>query len=463
MTLHALRAAAALLLALTLAVAALSCGPDPTATTQAPTTAPQATPGPTGAPTGAPTRQSQSTSTPRPAPAADPTAPPRTTATPESSRPTPTRAQPPVLPLTQEERDCTEEHHQGPWQDLLEDPFYNPGSTAAILHCLSDRSLILLAMSDPETGEPLFSAEATDCLAAGTFAHALRTMLTPSPQHMDQMEAAIIAVSLDAVICLSDDEILMASLSPGELGPALCLAENGLTGRDVLQAYAGDDPAAAERFNALIDSCPRLMPLPPAHEPPPKTQAAAQALADQRASELGTVLTPAGWERTTWPDASLGCPRQGHFYAQVATPGFAFTYTGQLPEHRTTVHTNAEGTSALIAENCSPATPGGSIHPGPGPGEAQAEMSARATAAAHLGAPDPDELALIHWQETTWPNGCRGCAGPADVCTQALVPGFVAIYLHPSTGRTARVHTDQDGWPSFVPSRCEPSPPLTGD
>lgn len=43
-------------------------------------------------------------------------------------------------------------------------------------------------------------------------------------------------------------------------------------------------------------------------------------------------------EKKEWPNASLGCPKPGKFYAQVVTPGFLLTLTAQ--EQTYTYHTS---------------------------------------------------------------------------------------------------------------------------
>ena len=54
-------------------------------------------------------------------------------------------------------------------------------------------------------------------------------------------------------------------------------------------------------------------------------------------------------EGVAWSDASLGCPQEGEFYAQVITPGhkLVFESAGQ----RYTVHANADGSHMVICEN----------------------------------------------------------------------------------------------------------------
>jgi hypothetical protein len=54
------------------------------------------------------------------------------------------------------------------------------------------------------------------------------------------------------------------------------------------------------------------------------------------------VTSLESWE---WPDASLGCPKEGEFYAQVITPGYLIVVSGagQQLEY----HTDTEGRFVL--------------------------------------------------------------------------------------------------------------------
>ncbi len=53
-------------------------------------------------------------------------------------------------------------------------------------------------------------------------------------------------------------------------------------------------------------------------------------------------------EPAEWSDASLGCPEEGMFYAQVITPGYrlVFDVDGTPVE----VHTNSDGSSAVVCD-----------------------------------------------------------------------------------------------------------------
>ena len=51
-------------------------------------------------------------------------------------------------------------------------------------------------------------------------------------------------------------------------------------------------------------------------------------------------VKPSALRRTTWPDASLGCPRPGEVYAQVATEGFVIEL--QVAETRYSYHTDQQ-------------------------------------------------------------------------------------------------------------------------
>lgn len=70
----------------------------------------------------------------------------------------------------------------------------------------------------------------------------------------------------------------------------------------------------------------------------------AQAAVRIVSTELGLspdAITVESVEEVNWPDASLGCPQPGMFYAQVVTPGYRVIVVagGQ----RYAVHLNAGG------------------------------------------------------------------------------------------------------------------------
>jgi hypothetical protein len=49
----------------------------------------------------------------------------------------------------------------------------------------------------------------------------------------------------------------------------------------------------------------------------------------------------------------------------------------------------------------------------------------------------PNDIAVVSLSTFTWPDGCLGLGGPGVVCTQALVPGWLAILRAPD-GREYR-------------------------
>jgi hypothetical protein len=48
----------------------------------------------------------------------------------------------------------------------------------------------------------------------------------------------------------------------------------------------------------------------------------------------------------SWPDASLGCPRQGQLYAQVVTPGYLIVISGAGKDLE--YHVDARGRTAIL-------------------------------------------------------------------------------------------------------------------
>jgi hypothetical protein len=69
---------------------------------------------------------------------------------------------------------------------------------------------------------------------------------------------------------------------------------------------------------------------PSANASPDEQQAVDAATRDAAARlNVGiTDMTVARVEPRQWPDASLGCPRQGVLYAQIVTPGFLIVLSG---------------------------------------------------------------------------------------------------------------------------------------
>ncbi len=57
-------------------------------------------------------------------------------------------------------------------------------------------------------------------------------------------------------------------------------------------------------------------------------------------------------EAVEWPDGSLGCPEPGMMYTQAIVPGYRITFTDGSRTYE--VHTNSDGTNAVLCENGRP-------------------------------------------------------------------------------------------------------------
>lgn len=87
------------------------------------------------------------------------------------------------------------------------------------------------------------------------------------------------------------------------------------------------------------------------------------------------------------------------------------------------------------------------------------QLAMREDLAKRLGEPPP-QISVLDYRTVTWPDGCVGVQKPGGVCTQALVPGFLAV-LSDGGGREYEYHGAGD---SFVAASLEPfavvTPPL---
>lgn len=54
-------------------------------------------------------------------------------------------------------------------------------------------------------------------------------------------------------------------------------------------------------------------------------------------------------EKVEWPDASLGCPKEGYAYAQVITPGYKLVF--EYADTSYPVHTNSDGSNMVICKD----------------------------------------------------------------------------------------------------------------
>lgn len=89
----------------------------------------------------------------------------------------------------------------------------------------------------------------------------------------------------------------------------------------------------------------------PGVEIPAAARSVVETVIIQAAESTGTPadqITVAQVEAREWPDASLGCPGEGGFYAQVITPGYLIRVTadGETLEY----HTDASGETITLCQ-----------------------------------------------------------------------------------------------------------------
>lgn len=74
-------------------------------------------------------------------------------------------------------------------------------------------------------------------------------------------------------------------------------------------------------------------------------------LATQTGVDAGQLQVQSA-EAVEWPDGSLGCPEPGMMYTQAIVPGYRLTFTDGSRTYE--VHTNSDGTNAVLCENGRP-------------------------------------------------------------------------------------------------------------
>jgi hypothetical protein len=84
------------------------------------------------------------------------------------------------------------------------------------------------------------------------------------------------------------------------------------------------------------------------------------------------------------------------------------------------------------------------------------QLAMREDLAKRLGKP-LTQVSILNYRDVTWPDGCIGVRKPGGVCTQALVPGFLAV-LSDGGGREYEYH---GAGASFVAASLEPGAVVT--
>jgi len=173
---------------------------------------------------------------------------------------------------------------------------------------------------------------------------------------------------------------------------------------------------------------------------PAPVQAAVADLAD-RLNIPQSQVTVASIEEVTWPDASLGNPQPGQFYAQVMTPGYRVFLMAQ--GGRFEYHTDMNRNITLVG---APAPAEGQTPLDPQQQETLQRVNvaerAKQDIAARLDV-SPDRVYLAAMEERDWTSGALGVEEAGQSYTQAITPGY-RLVLETRDG-LYEYHTDLTG------------------
>lgn len=115
----------------------------------------------------------------------------------------------------------------------------------------------------------------------------------------------------------------------------------------------GEEMSAAETATA-VPAAELGAPVPAPTTPAPTANetglegiqtAALKLLADDLDADEGDFTLQSS-QAVGWSDASLGCPQEGHAYAQVIIPGYKLIFNLASTSHA--VHTNSDGSHMVI-------------------------------------------------------------------------------------------------------------------
>lgn len=195
------------------------------------------------------------------------------------------------------------------------------------------------------------------------------------------------------------------------------------------------------------------------------------------AGELGVPaneITPVGTEPVTWPDASLGCAKEGHAYIQVQVPGYRFTFMHDSVVHG--VHSDEQGTNFVRPVRCydpaeavpttTTAAPEPEITVPTSVPVTVDDLSltdrALAFLASSLGVPESG-ITFTGIEPVAWPDASLGCPQEGYAYAQVLVPGYRLTFAHGAVSHD--VHSDEQGTHFVRPVGCydpsEPEPATT--
>ena len=114
----------------------------------------------------------------------------------------------------------------------------------------------------------------------------------------------------------------------------------------------GASPAASEPAASigLPDASPAT-----GGEAPEEVVAQVSQLLEQQFNVDAANITVESVEPMEWNDGALGCPEPGKFYTQAIVSGYVLTVSDGSQSHE--VHTNEDGSNAVVCENGRPVQP----------------------------------------------------------------------------------------------------------
>jgi len=173
------------------------------------------------------------------------------------------------------------------------------------------------------------------------------------------------------------------------------------------------------------------------------------AIAEREGLKLESIETEDIAPRE-WPDASLGCPEKGRFYAQVMTRG----YRVRLRVAKTIRIVHVSGAHAVVCGSPFAAAavqpePAGEAHQAVSPEpEAPAQKAlvnqAREDLARRLSLA-PGDVSLVKFKEVVWPDRGFGCPGPGVAHPQVPQDGVLIVLQ--AAGRRYSYHSGAGGSP----------------
>lgn len=178
---------------------------------------------------------------------------------------------------------------------------------------------------------------------------------------------------------------------------------------------------------------PATPPLPPVPKDSVAAVIAARADLASRLHITEDQISVRKVESVQWRDSSLGCPKPGHGYLQVITPGFRIWLEAQGQTYE--YHSDTKGTIVECGEGQSPAPteapPGGD---NPMVTLAKNDLAKRLNISA-------DDIKLVRSDAVTWTDACLGIHTQGVACADVMTPGY--LILLSAQNVTYEYHTDQ--------------------